>query len=76
MLSVSKLSAVAAILAIAAGFTAPAAGTAQEEPKVLNVQIHTVYPPFESKDTATNEIIGFDPDLVNAMAAKLGVKVN
>src|SRR5262249_61916146 len=32
-------------------------------------------PPMDFKDTATNEIVGVDPDLGAALAAKLGVKI-
>ncbi len=33
------------------------------------------YPPFEYKDPATDELTGFDVDLGEALAAKLGVKL-
>jgi polar amino acid transport system substrate-binding protein len=33
------------------------------------------YPPCESIDEATKEMVGFDPDLWNAMAALMGLKV-
>lgn len=32
------------------------------------------YPPFESKDTKTGEIVGFDIDLMKAICQKLGVQ--
>lgn len=41
----------------------------------LTVGTNPGYPPFESLD-AKNQIVGFDPDLTNAMAKKMGVKVN
>ena len=33
------------------------------------------YPPFEYKDPATDKLMGFDVDLGEAIAAKLGVKL-
>ncbi|WP_291426830.1 basic amino acid ABC transporter substrate-binding protein [Deinococcus sp.] len=41
----------------------------------LTVGTNPGYPPFESLDS-NNQIIGLDPDLVNAIAGKLGVQVN
>ena len=34
----------------------------------------TTYPPQESIDTATNKAVGFDVDIANAIAAKMGLK--
>lgn len=34
------------------------------------------YPPLESRDPATNALTGFDVELGNAIAAKLGVKID
>ncbi|KJC39366.1 ABC transporter substrate-binding protein [Bradyrhizobium sp. LTSP885] len=33
------------------------------------------YPPFEFKDPASGKLIGFDVDIVDAIAAKMGIKV-
>src|SRR5690606_15567991 len=33
------------------------------------------YPPFESIDPATSQIVGFDVDLIRALAARLGAEV-
>lgn len=59
----------------------PAAAGAGEIPKeikdagVLKLQINATYPPMEYVDTTTNTFKGLDIDLVDAMAAKLGLKV-
>ena len=41
----------------------------------LTVGTNPGYPPFESLD-ASNQIVGLDVDLTNALAKKIGVKVN
>ena len=48
-----------------------------EEKKVLTVGTSADYPPFEYVDSEkSDEIIGFDIDLLNAIASKLGYEVN
>src|SRR5438552_3339746 len=42
---------------------------------VLKVAVTPNYPPLEFRDPATNELTGFDIDLANALARKLGVKL-
>ena len=42
--------------------------------KVLKVGSDTTYPPMETVDPATGQIVGFDVDLVNALCAKLNCK--
>lgn len=42
--------------------------------KVLLVGIDPTYPPFESKDTQTGKLVGFDVDLINAICEQIGVK--
>jgi len=44
------------------------------EQKKLLVGTDATYPPFESKDTKTGKIVGFDIDLMDAVCEKLGVK--
>lgn len=47
-----------------------------EEKKVLKMATSADYPPFEYKDTTKgDEIIGFDIDLINALAEKLGYEI-
>lgn len=43
---------------------------------VLQVATDPTYPPFEYRDSVTNEIIGIDPALARAIADKLGVKID
>ncbi|MEI4768139.1 transporter substrate-binding domain-containing protein [Psychrobacillus sp. FJAT-51614] len=51
-------------------------GTATEDKKVLVMGTSADYAPFEYVDTEnSNEIIGFDIDLVNAIAEKIGVEI-
>jgi len=40
---------------------------------VLVVGTAPFYAPFESTDSATKQIVGFDVDMVNAIAAKMGI---
>ncbi|MGD6815609.1 transporter substrate-binding domain-containing protein [Metabacillus sp. 84] len=60
----------------ACGTAENASGDGGKEEKVLKMATSADYPPFEYKDTAKgDEIIGFDVDLVNALADELGYKV-
>jgi polar amino acid transport system substrate-binding protein len=43
---------------------------------VINIAVNAIYPPMEYKDPASGKLIGLDIDLGEAMAAKLGVKLN
>lgn len=69
-----------AIVTVASAFSAPVS-MAQALPsdisasKVLRVATNTGYPPLESRDPATNKLVGFDIDLVAAIAKILGVSV-
>ena len=40
----------------------------------VRVAVNAAYPPMESRDPTTNEFVGFDIDLGNALAAELGLK--
>lgn len=59
----------------------PAMASAGEIPQaikdagVLKLSINATYPPMEYKDPDTNTFKGLDIDLVDALAAKLGLKV-
>lgn len=65
------MSALAFVLTVAAGTV-----SAQSTKAVINAGAMTSYPPFQYKDPTNNELKGFDIDLLNAMAEKMGVKVN
>jgi len=41
--------------------------------KVLRIAVNASYPPMETIDPATNKIVGFDVDLAEAIAKRLGV---
>ena len=42
---------------------------------LLRVATDATYPPFETVDAETGEIVGFDVDLIHAIAGRLGVQV-
>ncbi|MFK4654133.1 polar amino acid transport system substrate-binding protein [Bradyrhizobium japonicum] len=63
------------VLAVAFGLVAGAAH-AQGTKKIINAATITTYPPFSFKDPASNKLTGFDIDIFNAMAAKIGAEVN
>lgn len=42
---------------------------------ILKVGITDDYPPFESRNSTTDEIIGFDPDIIDIVASDLGVSL-
>ena len=44
------------------------------ETKVLRVGTDSTYPPFESIDAATSQVVGFDVDLMRALSKELGAK--
>ena len=48
---------------------------AKKEAQVLKVGTDTTYPPMEYKDVATGKIAGFDIDLMDSLAARMGYKV-
>lgn len=58
------------------------AGWAQQLPAriseagAINVGIERDHPPMEFVDPKTGELVGFDVDLINAIAGELGVKLN
>lgn len=58
-------------LAFSFGLTAGAAART-----VINAVTNTNYPPFKFRDPTTNKITGFSIDLLDAIAAKIGAKVN
>lgn len=53
---------------------AAAASAADLGGKVLKVGSDTTYPPMETVDPATGQIVGFDVDMVNAICAKINCK--
>ncbi|MGY2843539.1 ABC-type amino acid transport substrate-binding protein [Bradyrhizobium sp. USDA 4509] len=62
-------------LTVAIGLAAGAV-CARSTRTVINAGINPAYPPFEYKDPATTQLVGFDIDLLEAMAAKMDAKVN
>ncbi|MGU7768970.1 ABC transporter substrate-binding protein [Burkholderia sp. MR1-5-21] len=62
-------------LALHASFAVAQSTTAAAK-RTLNVAIVPNYPPFEYKDPATDKLAGFDVDLGEALAARMGAKVN
>ena len=80
MAKFTKLVAVAAMAAICFASAAPAFAKAKAWDRIqksgtLTVGTSPDYPPFESVDPATNQVIGFDIDLIKAAAAEMGLKV-
>jgi polar amino acid transport system substrate-binding protein len=47
----------------------------KKEPTKLVVGTSADYPPYESKDTTTNEFVGFDMDLIRAIGERIGMEV-
>lgn len=62
-------------LAIASSLVGGAA-SAESAKKIIDAAISPIYPPFEFKDPASNQLTGFDYDLLNAIAEKAGMTVN
>ena len=75
-----RLLAATAVLSLALAASSPPAGAQDLPPalassKTLRVAIVPNYPPLDFKDPATNKLTGFDVDLGEALAAKLGLQV-
>ncbi|SAL70886.1 extracellular solute-binding protein [Caballeronia udeis] len=68
------IAAVAAVALLAHSYAAHAQ-TPQPLKSTLIAGTTPKYPPFESKDPETDKMIGFDIDIVEAIAAKMGSKV-
>jgi len=60
--------------AIAVGMMAGTASAADLGGKVLKVGSDTTYPPMETVDEATGQIIGFDVDVMNAICERINCK--
>jgi polar amino acid transport system substrate-binding protein len=52
----------------------PAGGLPDLGGRTVVVGTDATYPPFESVDTATNQIVGFDVDLMNEIAKLINIK--
>ncbi len=66
----SKVISTAAVFGLLAGF----AQAADLGGRILKIGSDTTYPPMETVDEATGEIVGFDVDLVNAICAEINCK--
>jgi polar amino acid transport system substrate-binding protein len=75
MFSRSRLCIAVGAFAVAFG-QAASVTYAQGAKTVINAATVPKYPPFEFKDPASSKLIGFDIDIVDAIAARMGIKVN
>ena len=70
---------IAVVLLTLLVFTVGLAGCGQKAAtpaeKILRVGAETTFPPFESQDENSKEYVGFDMDLMKAIGAKIGYKV-
>lgn len=55
--------------------TTSAITTTSADPITLKVATNAEFPPFESLDTSTNEVVGFDIDLMKMIAEKIGAEI-
>ena len=63
------------LLAVLGGLLAiggPAAAGADGEPRVVRVGTEGVYPPFTYRDPETNELTGFDVEVMRAIGEEAG----
>lgn len=65
------MSALAVVFCLSVG-----AACAQTAKTTINAVTTTLYPPFEFRDPKTNKLTGFDIDLLEAVGAKMGAKIN
>jgi len=61
-------------MALAAGLAAATADAADLGGKVLKVGSDTTYPPMETIDEATGQVVGFDVDVMNAICERINCK--
>jgi polar amino acid transport system substrate-binding protein len=61
------------IVVLALALVLSACGGAQSNKLVVGTSAD--YPPYESKDTATNEFVGFDMDLIREIGKRTGMEV-
>jgi len=47
-----------------------------DQGKTIRIAVNATYPPMESRDPATDKLVGFDIDLGDALAKLLGVKLD
>jgi len=59
-----------------AAMTAPVAYAADLEGRVLKIGTDATYPPMETVDETTGEIVGFDVDVMNAICEKVNCVPN
>jgi polar amino acid transport system substrate-binding protein len=50
--------------------------TAVKASGVIHISVNAIYPPMEYKDPQSNQLVGLDIDLGEALAKKLGVKLD
>jgi polar amino acid transport system substrate-binding protein len=67
--------AVAGVVLAAAPLQAGQLPDAIQKSGILHLSLNATYPPIDFKDPDTNKIVGFDVDLADAVAAKLGLKI-
>lgn len=75
MLTMTKRHLAMIALTLAFGLAAGAAD-AQATRTDINAAVSSPYPPWAYRDLATNRLIGFNIDLTEAIAAKMGANVN
>ncbi|MCP3411416.1 ABC transporter substrate-binding protein [Bradyrhizobium sp. CCGB01] len=75
MLSRTRLYLAFGALVVAFGHAAGIA-CAQGTKTIINAATVPKYPPFEFKDPASGKLTGFDVEIVDAIAARMGIKVN
>lgn len=64
-----------ALLGLTLGLGGPAAADNEGSPRVVKVGTESVYPPFSYRDAETNELTGFDVDVLEAVAEEAGWEV-
>jgi len=77
--SISQWARVTALIGCLAASPALAAGELPQAVKasgVVHISVNAIYPPMEYKDPQSNALIGVDIDLGEALAKRLGVKLD
>ncbi len=68
--------AVLAMGALVAGCGSDQSSNAQPKEKVIKVGTNATFVPFEFKEQGSDQLTGFDIDMINAVAKKIGAKVD
>ena len=73
-MNLKTTSKIVSVLLLAAVILTACGGGASKEAKVYRIATDATYPPFETVDETSKELVGFDIELIKAVAAEAGIQ--